>query len=281
MTSIGIRRHLARLLERTPTIMLPLDDGLISGPLGHLADTSSFVQEPLLSAVDSILGFRGFLCNYEDRLKHLPFVMNISASTSLSNHTSKKLVATVEAAVRMGADAVAFHLNVSDPAEGCMLRALGQVVDAADVVGLPVVVIAYPRRSGSDGDDNYQSLRSADPEAYVALVRHTARIAVEMGASIVKTVYTGSEQSYSTVISAACGVPIIMAGGPLVDDDVAISNAIGAVRAGAIGVAFGRQVFMNNAPADFLSNLRHSLDSLGFSGVGPIAVRGPGQLLPP
>jgi DhnA family fructose-bisphosphate aldolase class Ia len=253
---------LARLLARQPAIILPLDDGLISGPLGCLADTSAFLEEGLLRHVDAILGFRGLLSAYERQLDEVPFVVNLSASTTLSSHTSKVPVTSVQAAVRLAADAVAFHLNVSDASEGHMLQALGRVVDEAERYGMPIMVIAYPRRATADGDDNYAELRAENPDAYTGLVKHVVRVAVEIGASVVKTVYTGTEASFAEVISAACGVPVLMAGGQPVDDDQAISNAIGAVRAGAVGVAFGRQVFMNHRPKDFLTRLRESLDRL-------------------
>lgn len=250
------------MLGRRPTIILPLDDGLITGPLGVLTDTASILGDGLLQQVDAILGFRGLLSSYERQLSHVPFILNLSASTALSNHTTKVPVTSVEAAVRLGAEAVAFHINVSDESEGQMLEAAGHVIDRAEAAGMPVVVIAYPRRGAAAGDDNYHELRADRPEAYAGLVCHVVRVAVEIGASVVKTVYTGTEHSFAQVISAACGVPVLMAGGPPVEDDQAIRNAVTAVRAGAAGVAFGRQVFMNSEPAGFLARLRESLDSL-------------------
>lgn len=266
--TVGTRRRLARILARRPAIILPLDDGLISGPLGGLAHTSDLLEERLLEHVDAILGFRGLLSAYERQLIDTPFIVNLSASTVLSNHTTKVPVTSVEAAVRLGAEAVAFHLNVSDASEGQMLQALGRVVDQAEAAGMPIMVIAYPRRAVAAGDDNYAELRANRPAAYAGLVRHVVRVAVEIGASVVKTVYTGTEESFAEVIAAACGVPVLMAGGRPVDDDQAINNAIGAVRAGAVGVAFGRQVFMNSQPIGFLTRLRESLDQSNISRSG-------------
>jgi DhnA family fructose-bisphosphate aldolase class Ia len=122
--------------------------------------------------------------------------------------------------------------------------------------------MAYPRTRRPDGsDDNYLDLRRDDQAAFAELVQHCVRIAVELGASVVKTIYTGSADSFATVIPAALGVPVLIAGERLmVDDGEAIAKAQAAIRAGAAGVAFGRQIFERIEPAPFIRKLRSALD---------------------
>lgn len=167
------------------------------------------------------------------------------------------------AAARAGADAVAVHFNLGAPTENAMLERLGRSVEAADRLGLPVVAISYPRglNPTSLRDDNHEALRDEDPEAFAKLVRHAVRVAVEIGVSAVKTVYTEDEETFASVVDAALGAPIIMAGGPVTSDDDARRRAAGAIRAGAAGVAFGRQVFLNNEPRAFLGDLRTTVDT--------------------
>lgn len=260
MPDTGVERRLSRLFERAPTILLPLDDGMISGPIGGLARVRSLLQPELLTQVDAVLGFRGLLRACHAELRNKPFVMNLSGSTTLYGHTQKTRVAGVASAMRLGAEAVAFHVNLSDPTEGRMLELLGRVVDEADVVGLPVMAIAYPRRAAAEGDDNYDDMRERSPELFADLVAHAVRVAVEIGASVVKTVYTGDPESFARVVVASCGVPVFVAGGPPSDDETAISKATDAIRAGAAGVAYGRQVFMHEHPVDFVSRLRRAVD---------------------
>jgi DhnA family fructose-bisphosphate aldolase class Ia len=253
---------MARIFARTPVIIVPLDDGLISGPLGGLADVGGLLRPELLVNIDAILGFRGLLCALECQLRTTPFIINVSGSTTRSQHTKKRIITSINSALRLGADAIAFHLNVSDASEGHMLKTLGHVIDEAEAAGVPVFVIAYPRREGPDGDDNYREMRIARPSEFVELVTHSVRIAVEMGASAVKTVYTGTPESFHEVVRAACGIPLIVAGGPPISDDAALEKAVGGISAGAVGIAFGRQVFMHHSPAAFLQRLRAAVDDL-------------------
>jgi DhnA family fructose-bisphosphate aldolase class Ia len=175
-------------------------------------------------------------------------------------------VGVVADAVRAGAQAVAFHLNVSSPFEAEALRELGRIVADAEALGVPVVAMAYPRtRRGDGADDNYLDLREGDQEAFARLVRHCVRIAVELGASAVKTIYTGSEESFRTVVASAMGVPVLIAGEGLMDAGDAISRGQAAIRAGAVGVAYGRQVFERDEPVAFVRKLRSALDDQRFA----------------
>jgi DhnA family fructose-bisphosphate aldolase class Ia len=257
MSEIGERRRLSQLVPDRPCIYLPLDGGLIDGPRHMLVEPKDLLTDECLAEVDVVIGFRGLLKRLEKALSASNFVLNLNASTVLSMHTRKSMVSTVRTAVAVGAQGVAFHLNVSDATEGEALHHLGEVVEEASIYGMPVLVIAYPRRSGENGeDDNYEALRIRSPEAYTALVTHTVRIAVEMGAHIVKTVYPGSVSGMREVIASGCGVPVVIAGGRVTTDSEAFDKARSAIEAGAAGVAFGRQVFLNPRPASFVRQLR-------------------------
>ncbi|GAA2714172.1 hypothetical protein Apa02nite_094660 [Actinoplanes palleronii] len=187
--------------------------------------------------------------------------MNLSASTTMMEHTRKVLVGSVRDAISGGADAVACHVNLTSPYETEQLEMLSRRVDEAQAYGLPVVAFAYPRGRQSDGtDQNYTTLRTQDPDKFAELVRHCVRVAVELGASIVKTVYTGSAETFGSVVDSAMGVPVLIAGEKLTDEEEAIVKAQTAVRAGAAGVAYGRQIFARPDPIPFLRKLRSALD---------------------
>jgi DhnA family fructose-bisphosphate aldolase class Ia len=263
----GQQRRLNRLFGRRPCIWLPIDDALLVGPDYGLADTPELLRPDVTCHLDAILAFRGVVEQCGGQFLRLPVIINVSASTTRGDHVDKVLVTSVESAIRVGADAIAFHINLGAPTENAMLRRLGKAIEAADRFGLPVIVISYPRGQDlkSKGDDNYLTLRDNDPEAYMRLVRHSVRLGVELGASVVKTVYTEHEETFAAVVDAALGVPVIMAGGPKSSDEDAWARAEGALRAGAAGVAFGRQVFLNSDPTKFLDGLRRIVDAENIS----------------
>jgi DhnA family fructose-bisphosphate aldolase class Ia len=85
-------------------------------------------------------------------------------------------------------------------------------------------------------------------EYEVKLVKHAARVGAELGADIVKVVYTGSAESFKEVVEG-CFVPVVIAGGEKMGNDEDIIEMIkGAMTAGAAGVSIGRNVFQHKDP---------------------------------
>jgi DhnA family fructose-bisphosphate aldolase class Ia len=246
--STGHQVRMARLVDSAgPTFILPIDDGLISGPNGSLADPRGLVRSAVAGGARCVLGYPGTLRQCAGCLAGAGYVQNLTASTRLSRHTEKVLVARPLDALRNGADGVAVHINFSASSEPAMLRNVGQVAEECRNVDVPLLVIAYPRRDAEGGDDNYRDLRESDPDEYTDLISHCARAAAELGAAIVKVPYTGSTATFKRVVTAALGTHVIVAGGEPVDDERAIQVAQDAVLAGGAGVAYGRQTFMRDA----------------------------------
>ncbi|GAA3845784.1 2-amino-3,7-dideoxy-D-threo-hept-6-ulosonate synthase [Streptomyces coacervatus] len=256
MTSVGKAVRLARIIPGARTVMVPFDDDLINGPYAGLADPVTRVQEVALGGADAILGFPRLLTQCTERGIRLPFVANLTASTILGVHTSKVAVSSVERAVRHGCDGVAVHVNVSDRQEPDMLSTLGAVAEDCERWGMPLLAIMYPRRTHNGADDNYLELKDHERARYADLVRHCVRIAVELGADVVKTQYTGDPESFASVTTASMGIPVIVAGGPRTSVREALTNAHGAIAAGATGVCFGRQTYNRTDIPGFVGVLR-------------------------
>jgi DhnA family fructose-bisphosphate aldolase class Ia len=271
---MGVERRLRRLVPvGRPALWLPLDDGLISGPEDHLRDVRRLLSHDVVENVSAVLGFRGSIAAARAELIDTPVVLNLSASTTLVDHTRKVAVGSVLDAVQAGADAIACHVNLTSPYEAEQLEMLGRRVTEAAAFGMPVVAFAYPRgRKPQGGDDNHLELRERSPEEFARLVRHGVRAVVELGASVVKTIYTGSTASFRSVVESAMGVPVLIAGEALSDEVEALTKAAQAVEAGAAGVAYGRQIFARDNPAPFLRALRERLDKVS---VLPTAEPGP------
>jgi len=257
----GSRRHL-RLFRRSPMILLPVDGSLIDGPQGHLARPADLFTPELCAELDGVVAFPGLFQAHARLLLDVPQILNLTASTVHSAHTSKKLVGTIEHALALDVDAVAVHVNVTDRHEGKMIRNLAQVVEAAYRYRMPVLAIAYPRQSSPSGENEYEDLRRNDHARYTDLVAHSVRIMADLGVDLIKTRYTGHRESFQRVVEGAMGVPVVAAGGSPVSEDDALANAIGAVSAGAIGVAYGRQIFLSSDPGRFVQRLRRELMSV-------------------
>ncbi len=256
---IGINRRLSRLMGSGSSILLPLDGALIDGPLGGTRKISNLLTPKLLEEIDCILGYVGLLKRLPPAALGVPFIVNLSASTVLGQPTRKVKIGDVRQAVSYGADGVCFQLHMTDEFEFSMLQDTSHVIAEAGSFGMPVLVTVYPRRLFDGKVCNYSEMYSERPSEYLELACHCVRVAVELGADIVKTAYPGSGDGVEAIVEAALGVPVLFAGGKPVAPDIAIEKAAQAVRHGAKGVAFGRQLFLDPSPELFVSKLRAKL----------------------
>ncbi len=253
----GLTRRLSRIFRRKGhrTLGVPFDDLLISGPLGHLCRFDEIVDEVASSGIDFTIGFPWFFQRFGAALYDVAWIVNLTASTVRSHHTRKVVVGSVDDACAIGADAVAVHVNFTDEAEAEMLSALSAASRDCRRLGMPLLALAYVRRQGANGDDNYFALRDSDPEAYADLVAHACHAVVELGADLVKTQYTGSVDSFRRVVKSVAPVPVIIAGGPEQDEAIALKLASDALRAGANGLCFGRNTYCRTNVRQFLGCL--------------------------
>lgn len=250
---IGKTKRLDRILARNGrTFIVPIDDLLISGTNYQMTDykekLSLFGEMP----VNAVLGFPGSFAQFYKVLNEKPWIINLTTSTICSDHTNKRLSLTLKSAIASGCDAVAVHVNMTAPTEGIMIQNLAAVSCACQEYGIPLMAIIYIRKPGELGtDENYLDLKLKDNAEYTALVAHACRVAVELGADIIKTNFTGSVESFKKVLYAAGNVPVVIAGGPVVEEKEALNNVREALEAGAAGICFGRNLLCRTDILDF------------------------------
>jgi DhnA family fructose-bisphosphate aldolase class Ia len=81
-------------------------------------------------------------------------------------------------------------------------------------------------------------------------------MAAELGASAVKTQYTGEEETMAAVVGS-CPVPVLVLGGPRAGDEAALlEETRDALRAGASGVVYGRRLWQADDPGKLAAALR-------------------------
>jgi len=230
----GIR--LSRITREGKMLCVPMDHGVTSGPIEGIVEIYETIKKVSRGGATAVILHKGILKNMPE-IPRIGLIMHVSASTSLGPYPNLKvLVGGVEEAVRIGADAVSAHVNVGNREEPRMLEDLGLLADECDEWGMPLIAMMYPR--GEKVED------PMDPE----VVAHAARIGAELGADLVKTVYTGDPDTFKRVVKG-CPVPVVIAGGPKASNDrEVLEMAKGAMEAGAAGVTFGRNVFQHRDP---------------------------------
>lgn len=246
-SSYGKEHRLKRLFKGENIIILPVDDILISGPENGLKKINNLFQTEILNEVNAVLGYEGsFLRNRSIEVEH---IQNLTASTNHINTNNKVLVSTVEKALINDSVAIAAHINISSKFESNMLERLGKVSNEADRYGMPFFCLSYPRKEDHFGIlDNYEKTKKEDVKKYTSLVSHCVRVAVELGADIVKTQFTGSIDSFSEVVSVASNVPIVIAGGKEIGIEKTLMMAYQSISAGAKGISIGRNIYNDPNP---------------------------------
>lgn len=258
----GFFRRMHRIFQHssTRTLIVPFDDLLITGPTGHLANHRAIVEDVSIGQVDAVIGFPGFFRQYGKILASKAWIVNLTASTTLSQHTRKQLVGSVQDACGLGADAVAVHVNFTDANESEMLANLSAVASGCRAFEVPLLVMSYVRARGKDGDENYEGLREHDRKAYTALTIHACYAAAELGADLIKTQFTGDVASFRRVTQSVTPIPVVVAGGPFTSEAEILSLAQGAIDGGAAGFCFGRNTFGRDSRQAFIKQLGRILD---------------------
>ena len=239
----GTQIRLNRILRKGKMLCIPMDHGISNGPIQGLEDPHSVIYQCESHGLTSVIINKGIL-------KTLPkpnmvgILFHFSGSTSLSSFPNRKmLTGSVEEAIRLGADGVSLHINIGGKEEPEMLEQLGTIAELCHKWSMPLLAMMYPR--GENIKDPH------DPET----VAHVARIGAECGADIVKTVYTGDIDSFSKVIKSV-PVPVVIAGGPKAETDLDILQMTeDAMKAGAKGVTYGRNIFAHATPEKMIQAL--------------------------
>ena len=237
---IGKSIRIERLMNRTTgnCIIVPMDHGVSVGPLEGLENMRRAVSDVAEGGADAVLGHKGLVrCGHRKGGRDIGLILHLSSSTELSPHPNAKiLTATVEDALKLGADGISMHVNLGDPSEARMLEDLGRISGIAADWGMPLLVMVYAR-----GPKIPNSLA---PD----VVAHSARVAAELGADMVKVPYTGDMDSFNRVVEGCC-VPVLIAGGPKSNSNRDFLQMVSdAMKAGARGLSIGRNVFQAPRP---------------------------------
>lgn len=229
--SVRLRRLYRRGGSRL--LVVPMDHAISDGPIGAGGGPAALVAQLAGSGVDAVVLHKGALRFVEPRLlTGMALILHLSAGTRHApDPDAKYLVASVEEAVRLGADAVSVHVNLGSDGEAGQVADLARVAESCDRWGMPLLAMMYPR--GPRIDD------PRDPR----LVAHAGIVAADLGADLVKLPWAGAAGAMAEVVSS-CPVPVIVAGGPrLADPEALLSHLDDVLGVQVGGLAMGRNIF--------------------------------------
>lgn len=228
----GMQSRLARVFrpDTRRTVMLAIDHGYFQGPTTGLERVDLTIL-PLLPYADALMTTRGMVRSTVPPASRTPIVLRASGGPSILRELSDERIAVgMEDAARINAAAVAVQVFVGGEFETQSVRNMTRLVDAGQRYGIPVLAVT------AVGQELTRDAR---------YLRLATRIGAELGAHFVKTYYC--EPGFETV-TAACPVPLVMAGGKKLPERDALTMAYRAIENGAAGVDMGRNIFQSDTP---------------------------------
>lgn len=242
--------HLGKIVKNGKVLILAMDQGMEHGPADF---NSRNINPEYVCDIACKGGFTGFALqkgiakHYKENYSgKVPLILKLNGRTNIvpKEDCYSSPVASVKEAVDLGADAVGYTLYVGSPMEAQMFREFGAVEREAHDYGLACVVWAYPRG------------RFVKDEKSKETVAYAARVALELGADVVKINYPGSIDAMKWVVASAGRCRVISAGGSKQPDEEFLAKVRDIVAGGGAGLAVGRNVWQNDDPMKITEGLR-------------------------
>ena len=229
----GLKNRIARIIAPADNraLMLAVDHGYFLGPTEKLEDLKKTIA-PLAKHCDSLMITRGALRTSVNPNYPVPIVLRVSGGTSIIGEdlSQEDITVSVKDAIRLNATALAMSVFVGSKYEYQTIVNLGKLVNEAEEYGIPVLAVTAVGKEIGTKDARYLSL--------------ACRVAAEQGAHIVKTYYC---ENFEKVVKS-CPVPIIIAGGKKIPEKDALKLTYDALKAGAVGVDMGRNIWQSDNP---------------------------------
>jgi len=237
----GMKNRLSRIFNAKTgrSVMLAVDHGYFQGPTTGLRNIKK-TTDPLLTYADALMITRGALRNWIPAEMDKPVILRVSGGQSILKELSNEIITTsIEDVIRVNASAITCSVYIGGEHEKQSIKNLSKIVNQGQDYGIPVLAVTAVGKEMTRGS-KYLSL--------------ACRICVELGAHIVKTYYC--ERAFEEVIEACGNVPVVIAGGKKIEERAALKMAKDAIKAGAVGVDMGRNVFQSNNPVGMIKAVR-------------------------
>ena len=264
--SLGKRVRLHRLLYRYgpangTLLFLPIDQGLEHGPVDFFANPDS-IDPAFQLRLAKEGGYSGIVFHIglaekymKDYAGEVPLILKLNGKTNIpkDDYAFSPQTASVEDAVRLGADAVGYTLYLGSPAQDEDIQQFFEIREDCEMFGMPLIMWAYPRGKAIETKGGRDSLYAVD---------YAARVACELGADVVKlnlpeydeTKVTNLPKPYDQmkltpqeamekVVKSAGKTLVLVSGGSKISDEDLLEKVKISMEAGVTGLIFGRNMW--------------------------------------
>jgi fructose-bisphosphate aldolase, class I len=160
-------------------LIVPVDHGLTLGPIAGMQDTGDFEGWISSTNLSAVLAHKGLIERLVLRDMLHPatgVIVHLNGMPGIApDADTKVMVANVEAALRLGADAVSIQVNFSAENFKHNLSIMGTATDAAHAAGLPLLTMLYDK------------VKTQSPHEKSKRLNHLVRVVAELGSDADET----------------------------------------------------------------------------------------------
>ncbi len=224
------------------TFILAMDHGANFNVLPALSSLGKTLREIAAAGADAFLSTVGMADKFGDCFLGKGIILRADGGVSFLGDRSKpsRVVVSPEDALRLGADSVITMSFPGSKFEHEILSGLSEFSLECKKWNLPVTAEALPR-----GFEPAEDSRS--PEN----ITFACRQAVELGADIIKTEYTGDVESFQKLTASVYAPVVILGGAKKVPEAQLLQDIKDAMSAGGAGIAMGRNIWGHENPARY------------------------------
>ncbi|MFC1906179.1 class I fructose-bisphosphate aldolase [Chloroflexota bacterium] len=271
-----MKNQLDKIMPNGRSMILAYDQGLEHGPRDFAENPQSRNFEYILDIAikggfTSLVLHAGLSEKYHREIMDsgIPLILKLNGKSELFTEDDpySPQLYSVEDAIALGATAVGYTVYTGSSYEHEMNRELADIAGEAHSNDIPVIGWMYPRgRAIMDKLSTSKTMQLAIAEQEnggmaidetPTIVSYAARVGMELGADIVKVKNTGSIEGFKRVVESAAPTKVVMSGGSMTNTDDQFLSTVGDVlKAGAIGVAVGRNIWQRQDPYELSEKLK-------------------------
>ena len=243
--------RLNKILKNGRAMYLAYDQGLEHGPAMDFNDDN---VDPLYileiakkGKFQGVVFQKGIADKYSREIKasKVPLIVKLNGRTALfKGEPLSRQLCTVKEAIKFGAAAVGYTLYIGSEYESTMLQEFEAIEREAHAKGIPVIAWVYPKGKSIKNPTSRE------------MMSYAARVALEIGADIVKIKYGGNSKDLEWTIKSAGKTKVVIAGGIKQSEKIFLKQVKEIMKAGAIGLAIGRNVWQHPRPLEIAKKIR-------------------------
>lgn len=242
---------LNKILKNGRALYLAYDQGLEHGPSQDFNDKNVnpkyIIEMAKKGKFQGVVFQKGIAEKYNDEIRkaRVPLLLKLNGKTNLyKGEPIARQLCSVKEAIQLGAAAVGYTIYIGSIHESLMMQEFEKIEEEAHFHGLPVILWVYPRGKSVKNDTSRE------------IMSYAARVGLELGADIVKLKYGGNIEDLKWAIQSAGKTKVVIAGGVKKDEKQFLNQVNDIIKAGAIGLAVGRNVWQNSDPLNITRKIQ-------------------------